>query len=65
MAGENKALLVATKEKEKEFIVRNIPADLHRAFKIRCMQTDVTMNKRVIQLIKADLQGAEQGKKKS
>jgi plasmid stability protein len=56
---------MGSEDKKKEFIVRNIPADLHRAFKIRCMQTDVTMNKRVIQLIKADLQGAEQGKKKS
>ena len=52
-------------DKEKELIIRHMSAALHRAFKLLCMQNDVTMNSRLIQLIKADVQRAEQeGKKK-
>ena len=42
--------------------IRDVPDSLHRAFKLACVEENVSMNTRVIQLIERDLR--EKGKLK-
>jgi len=36
----------------RQLIIRDIPDDLHKAFKLLCVKQGVSMNKKIIQLIK-------------
>lgn len=36
----------------KTMIVRNVPEDLHRAFKALCVQRGVSMNAEIVRLIR-------------
>jgi hypothetical protein len=41
----------------------NLPADLHKAFKMRCTAIDVTIQERVRKLIEGDLAAGAEGTK--
>lgn len=46
-----------TTDGKSNLIIRNIPVDVHRAFKARCALLGVSQQQRVIELIEQDLKG--------
>ncbi len=57
-------IMIITEGGMVEMFLRNVPNDLHRRFKLICVEQGISMNKQIIELIRKHVERQEKKAKK-